>query len=455
MAGSDVTFANCWVQLGLAAKIFNWLDLEANASTPNYEAMEDALTTALDGLFTPGILGVVRSRVRASLQQALAVETLREAFQPAFLDMLRAIGSTELGDGGAIDLGRALGAIRQYMVTNAQTINSRGMTLDVAGATTATGTGAVYRCIVDQDGKTLECTGAEDKTFYCTKDQNTRGGTKHAETFEFRTEDAAVDRLQWVGSGRVTEIKSLNAKSGGLVVNPSFESGAVADDTALTTNGQINGWDVTTAARWKTRSAAGYTYRGYQNDQGVTHYGLECIVSDQIVQVLKAENQGATFREGVPYRCQIAWMRKASSTGTLTLHLGAVSKAVDISTGVNDAWNILAIDLDEDAYLKAFNQDALSVKAVVSTLATGTVVIDDFVLDEMENLDGTWWCVVGGATPWKRRDTILFDADADGTRAILSYWLWRAYGDDLALLVAMGGWFPTLNDGNETITDPA
>ena len=458
MAGPNPTFASCWTQFGLVVKIVNELEKFGSTNSANYEDMEDAVTVGTDGIFTPSSIQLLRQTVRTALAGALDRGTLRRLFRPFLLEILRAIGSQELSASASVDDGLALRAIRQYMVDNTQTLNSNEHTYDTSSAGSPAGTGAIYRITVDPDAKTLDCLGADDKTFYCVQDQNS-GVSKHAEVFEVRREDANPDGLQWTGgaSSPPVRIASLHAKSANLLVNPSFEVGAVANATALTTTGQLTGWDVTTAANLKTYSAAAYVYRGYANDTGVTHYGVEFVGNDTLIQVVKTENPGASFFERTPYRCQIAWQRLASATGTLTLHLGAKSKAVDVSTGSNGAWNILTIDMDEDAYLAGFNETALDVKVDMASLAVGTVVVDDLVLAPMTNLDGTWWAVVGGATPWKRGDNLAFTADAfGGTRGIMSYWLWRAYvADDPGMVERIGGWLPVTAGGTETIADPA
>lgn len=449
MAGPNPTFASCWTQLGKVVKVVNEVEKFGSANTPNYLDMEDDLTTALDGEFTASAVDILRRIVRSGLRQGLSRQSLRDLFRPFLQEMLRAIGSHELSD--TIDEVTALKAIRQYMEDNAQLLKSRAMTFDTSASGSPTGTGAVSRLTVDKDSNNLECTGVEPKTFVCDKDQN-NGTRTHIEEFEFQFGDADPSGLQWIGTGGKARIASLDCQTPAILRNPSFETGAVTTNTALSTTGQIDGWDVTTAANWKTRSSAGYTYRGYASPPS-TLWGLECIASDQIAQVLKAENPGFSFDPERPYHIQVAWQRKASATGTLTLHLGAQSTAVDISTGVNDAWNVLQLDLDSSRYYQNFKENDLDVKVVVDTLATGTVVIDDVVLAPMVNLDGTWWAVTGGATPWLRGDTLAFTGDSAGATAILQYWLWRAYGD---LVVGMFGWFPsTTTPSSIVIADPS
>lgn len=452
MAGSDVTFANTWIMYGKVVKIVNEWQKFGASNTPNLLDMIDALVVLLDGEFTTDVMGDIRA-LRGSLAGGITPDFLRRLWRPFARELCRIIGAPELQANGQIADATALKRIRQYMEDNTQTLNSRGMTLDTSASGSPTGTGAISRLTVDKDANTLECTGAEGKAFYCDKDQN-GGVSKHAEVFEFRFDDADPSGLQFTGTGGTKSLASLHAKSGNILVNPSFEQGAVTNNTALATTGQLTGWDVGTAASWKTQSAAGYVYRGYANDTGVTHFGLECITSDTITQVVKAENPGAQFNERVPYYCQIAWQRKASATGNLTLHLGAQNTLVTIGSGTNDVWNILRIDLDSSLYYDNFKEDALDVKVQIGSLATGTVVIDDLVLAPMTNLDGTWWAVVGGATPWIRGDTLTY-TDVDGTRALFSYWLWQTFRDQPEVLLEMRGWFPTDAAAGETIADPA
>lgn len=439
MAGSDVTFVNAFAQLGKVIRLVDETQKYGSANTPNVLDMEDALAVILDGEFTPSAIPLVRGVFRGPIGGMLASTTLRALYRPFMLEMLRAIGSEVLTKEANVSDVIGWREIRQYMEDNAQLIKSRSLTFDVTATGTVVGDGAISRLTVDKDSNNLECTGVESKTFEVIKDQNT-GATKHAEVLELQFADADTSGLQWVGTGGTKQIASLNAKSGGLLVNPSFEQGALTDNTALASTGQLTGWDVGTAASWKTHSNAARVYRGYQNDTGVTHFGLECIVSDTITQVLRTENPGASFDEDAPYHFQIAWMRRSSATGNLTIHLGASSATVAIGTGTNDAWNILSLALTSARYYQAFKENALDIKVVVDTLATGTVVVDDLILAPMVNLDGTWWAATGGPIPWLRGDQRIFSGDSQGAATILNYWLWRALGE---FVKALRGWFPS------------
>lgn len=454
MPGPNPTFAEKWTEFGKFVKIVNETEKFGGSNAANYLDMEDALTTGLDGVFTPPAVEELRRDLRGPLANFLAPSTLRKHFHRFLQDLAKIVAAPELERGGSITDARALRRIREYMVTNSQTLNSRGMTIDTTATSSGTGTGSVHRLTVDKDNNTLECTGAETKTLYCVADQNTLNGEKHGEVFEFRFATAQPDGLYWAGTGGKKRIASLHCKSAQILQNPSFEQGASTDDAVLSSTTQLTGWTAGTAASVKTRSASGYTYRGFPGDQNTTLWGVEFVGSTTLTQVLRTASPGARFDERKPYYCQIAWKRLASATGTLTLHLGSRSVSVDVSTGVNGAWNILRLPVGQNNWFTRFNEADLDVKVDMASLATGTVVVDDLVLAPYENVDGTWWAIVGSDTPWLFGDTHTFTDVDGGTRAIFSYWLWRAYHDQADVMLELRGWLPTDNAGLETIADP-
>lgn len=455
MPGPANTFASTWTQFGKVIKFVNEVEKFGNSNAANVLDMETALTVLLEGVYVTGGVEDLRRGFRTPAAAFLSSANLRALFRRWILELARLVNAPELEAAGQITDAAALRRIREHMVTNAQTLNSRGMTIDLTATSTGTGTGSVNRLTVDKDNTTLECTGAEVKVFFCSKDQNTPGGEKHGEVFEMKFADAEADALFWTGTGGKKEITSLNARTPGILQNPSFEQGAVTDNTALTTTTQLTGWTATTAANWKTRSAAGFTYRGYPGDQGQTLWGLECTASDTIAQVLRTANPGARFDERRPYYAQVAWKRKGAATGNLTLHVGSKTAVVAIGTGVADVWNVLRIAVGQNNWPTRFNEADLDVKLVVDTLAVSTVVVDDVVLAPYENLDGTWWAIVGSDVPWLFGDTHTFTDVEGAVRALFIYWLWRAYHDQPDVLAELRGWFPTNNAGLETIVDPA
>jgi hypothetical protein len=459
MPGPNPTFAETWAQLGKAILYINAIELRGWSTTPNLLDAKDALITSLDGVHTPKALPVLERLVQAPIAGVLSKQTLQQVFRPFLWELGRVISAPEMAAGRAPSDGMLIRRIRDYMVAQGpdETILSRGMTIDSSGTTTGTGDGVINRLTVDRYNYALECTGGEAKTFVCDKDQTTQGTRQHEEEFRLDFAPAWEDSLYWTGSGpRNARLKCLHAASSGILRNPSFDlPGGVSDDTAPTSTTAISGWTIASAAaNFKLRSAAGYTYRGYPGAPS-TQYGLQFVGNDTIAQILRTEQPGRGFDQRVPVYAQVAYQRKGSATGNLNLHVGSQSSTAVIGSATNDAWAILRLALGTKCWYDNFREDALDIKLVVDSLATGTVVVDDVIVAPMSMLDGTWWAAVGGAASFLLGDQVAF-TDADGgTRALHSYWLWRAWEHELAVLAEAMGWFPSAGSGSNTIAQPS
>jgi len=442
---ANPTFASCWTQLGLAAKVINEVEKFGSSNTPNLYAMEDALVTGLDGEYTPALVSTVRG-IRNTLSAQMSPRTLREnLFRPAFIEMGRAIGIPEASGQSTVDL---LVRIRKYMHDNSQTLLEKEGSWS-AGSPSAgggnVGDGTLARLTVDKDGYDLS-TGTEAKRFECIRDQGQV--RKHSEVFEFRGGPRARDLLDWEGSGARSLLVCKNAKDSGVYVqNPSFDQhSATSDDTAPSSLTGITGWTIaSSAANYSLRSNASYVYRDYPGAPS-TSWGLEIVGDDTISQVIKDQRKGLVLNRGVPFYVGVKWKRLASATGTLTFHCGSQSVAATIGSATNDVWNTLVIAQGTASYYDNFLEDDLDVKMVTSSIATGTIAVDDLMFYEYSNLDGTWYVNHGGATPYAIDDVWTL-TDTAGTRGILAYLLWLAFGAD--------GWLPTASTPSETISDPS
>lgn len=461
MPGPNPTFAQAWAQLGTVIRVAEEIENFGNANTPNLLDMIDGVTTAVDGVYSPQVLGVLDRLVRQPIAGTLSKQSLQQLFRPALYEIARVIAAPEMGGARpSISDGMLIRRIREYMEAQGtdETILSRGMTLDTSGTISGTGTGVISRLTVDRFGYALECTGGEDKVFVCDKDQTSSGIRQHAEEFRLDFEPAWQDPLYWTGSGnRNRRLACVHAASPpGLLVNPSFDRpGGITDDTSPSSTTAITGWTIAgAAANLKMRSAAGYTYRGYPGAPS-TMYGIEFEADDTISQTLRTEQPGKGFDRRIPIYAQVAVKRLNNATGNITIHLGGQSTTVTIGSLTNNAWNVVRLAVGTKNWYDNFREDALDVKIVVDTLATGTVVIDDVIVAPFTNLDGTWWIAVGSDTSFLLRDTVTF-SDADGgTRALYSYWLWRAWEDEIAVLTEAMGWFPSAGSGSNTIAEPS
>lgn len=448
-----VTWDGIWSQAALAFKLMNATQLYGETNTPNVVAMEAALVAGLEGEFITGLLSAARS-ARRDIAAPLSASRLRATWRPVLQELCKLIGAAKLA-GGSNELAM-LAAVRDYMAANNEHIRARGMAFgSVSAGGSNVGDATIRRVTVDKNGWPLS-TSAEAKSATVIRD-SASGARTGAEVLLFEGEDRARDNLELRGSGLSREITTCHPLTNGIIRNPSFDSnGASADDEAPTSTTQVTGWVLTTAAKWKIRTASGYYFATYPGAPS-TLAGLECEASDAITQTIRA---GVRFRRDVPYYVAVRWKRLASATGTITLALGSKSAAATIGDGTNDQWNELYLALDEDAYFENFNQSSLALSITIASLATGTVVIDDVRVVEMVNVDGTFYAVPAGATPLRVNDEFTWTDSEGATRAIFALLLWLAYGAEGWLpstvpatqVTAAGGRTLTYDQSSKTIT---
>jgi len=436
MAGANPTFDGIWSQAGLAFKFANAVNLFGSSNTPNVADMEDALVTALDGAYTPQLATILR-QMRRSLARPVSRAILQAMWLPVLQELCRLIGKPELTKGSPLAM---LEAVRQYMVDNNEHIRARGMTLGTPSAG-GVGDGILDRVTVDKDGFPLDCTGAEAKTATCKKDA-TSGARKGEELWTFEGAAAADDNLEWRGSSLLVQgVRTAHPASGKILRNASFDThDASADNTAPSSTTSMSAWVLSAAASFKHRSAAGYYFATYPGAPE-TLWGLEIVASGTATQNVNDENAGAVFSQVAPYWVGIRWKRLASATGTLKLKLGSQEVTVDVSTGANGTWNLLKLPLDKNLYFQNFNEAALDLVITMDTLAVGTVVVDHLIVQEMVDVDGTFYLPVGGDDPFLVDDEFTW-TDADGgTRAIFAFLLFLAFGRE--------GWLPGVSPATQ------
>jgi hypothetical protein len=126
---------------------------------------------------------------------------------------------------------------------------------------------------------------------------------------------------------------------------------------------------------------------------------------------------------------------------TIQIELGNTTKSVVLAA--QTGWNILRLDIGSGLWFKNFNKQSLSVVVKCTAYTSGYTLIDDIIFCPMTQADGCYYTIVGGATPFLRRDIFTF-TDTGGTSAILQYWFWRATGHYL----------PHTTGGTETFADP-
>jgi len=403
-------------------------DARSDAATnfvPNHEAfLADAGAYSTGSLIAAfGAAEANRSRQSAVVSVSAADSILRPLWETYF----------EVKGFQQQAFQRSMQLLREAYTTAGDSVKSRGISYAAASAGGSNvGNGTIYRCTVDKDGEPLEACFIETKTFRCVSDQQGQGGgSRHQERFLVTGAPVAQDQITRAGSGGNAVLTCASARNS-LLGNASFDSwqGSAAVPTSLAN------WTINTIAN--TQMDGTNYYRTAGGNTAPTPYGYRLDGAVTVIQKLSVKNIQLDPRRptylGVRYNRSVG-----SGTGILTLNLGSQSVAVADLSAASAGWQLLQIPLDANCYLTNFDEDEIDIKIELSGSPTGYTIIDDVIFNQMQPLDGTYWLIVGGATPFQLDDSFTV-TDTGTDTSIVQKWLWRTFGEYL----------PSDNAGSET-----
>jgi len=388
-----------------------------SVNAKNLVAMGQTIVGDLKGDFSTDVSAGV-DRARLALAAILAPDAEARLLYPTLRHLAKLYGWPE------VDASLLCARRYRYYADNSLTVQSRVLTY---GAVTAgganSGTGTVYCLKEDERGFAIEACAVETKTFRCTADYGL-GSRKGEEAFEVWGTPPSKDGLENLGSGvgRQGLDRAMSAAdSQRFIGNPSFS--IYTGGTPLTA---LDSWTVNsgTFANIDIRTGAANVYR---NPDGDTSYAaIRFSGNEKLYQYIGAAQK---LDKDVPYHVAVAWCRRAGATGNLTLRLGNATVTVTIGSGTNDVWNVLTLALDKKRWPYYFDKQSLALEIEVDTLAVGTVDIDDVQFYPMTKIDGLWWSIVGGATPFLLNDYFTQAVtQADATKGKKQYHIYRAFG---------------------------
>lgn len=336
---------------------------------------------------------------------------------------------------------RALDRIFEFFVDNSKTVKERNFTYDAAEpfSFTGTGTGELYRLVVDEAGGNIENQFTETRTLRCIRDGVT-GGIPHEEVFEFRGSQAGLDLADVQGSGIVRRNFGAFSSNQSLLKNPSFSQFSIAGTVAvgspytLVSGDTITGWvasDVTDLQLDRDEF-----YKSVNGDTNPT--SLRLLDNASLSQDLVAE--GIRLNPDIPYLTVLGVKRESSADGTLTIDLGSTTKAITVSTLPNGAWTAILLDRGSGLWPANFNETDVSLDVTYTGRTTGTLILDEVVFRNLVQIDGTWWWLTGGETKFLLDDTLAV-TDTLPADAKINKWLWRTFGRYLPAAAA-----PTVAD---------
>lgn len=437
------TVAELKTQMPLVADVYKELyRLCENDGADDIVSIHDVLTQALEGDNADEILAGFRA-MRNAIGAARLDSTIFDGHLRDWGRFLDVPSTASIDD--------ILDAMTDYFDANSEAVASR---VFVRGAVAAggsnVGSGTVHRVTVDALGYAIENSTAEVKTFRCIEDANT-GGARNAETFSVRGQ-TAIDAVELVngGSGVNGTLTAVRPEDG-LILNPSFDE--FGGDAA--TPDSLTNWIVATSG---TSALAGdgsdvvfdssLSYLPAP-DGDTTVYAMTVKITETFSQRLDVG--GAALPIFGPIFAQLAWNRDGGSlTGTIALHVGANSNSVTLAA--QSGWqtlNYLATPDSSSAWYLSSAEEALDVRIVITKTGGTSVDIDDLIVAAYNFLDGCWWIITPGATPFRAGalaqsggDTFTFTDTETGSE--IQRIIWELYGRYL----------PHATGGSITISDP-
>lgn len=448
-----LSFANWSLLDKNVVDVLDDLELSLWSTTPNLAGNCDTVEGATVGEDAAEVMAMVQAiRNRASGQ--LTEDRVVEALLPVVREGCVTIGAPE---GRNVDFDAGVDRLRDYFVANSKTVNSRSQTFGAVSAVTGTGTGTVRYLTVDDEGFRLEGSHNETKTFTCLLDQS--NVEKHFEEFEVKGAVPYRDGLKRTGSGLVGKLVCLTTRNSQRYINnPSFsqytgttQPTASSEQTitsagSSTTDSSIAGWvaDATT----NIKVSVDTVYRDLATEPAASRISVKFEGSAYIYQQFN-RNLNPQFKQRVPYHVQVAVYRGSSCDGNLVITFGATTRTVDMTTLSNGAWNVVTLTFDKGLYARNFRSNDMQLKFQLSSRTTGHLYLDDVIIEEMTPIDGLFYVVVGGATPFVRNDYQTI-AVSEATRGTRSYWWNLRSGRG-----RRGGFsLPSDTGGTETEVDP-
>lgn len=402
-----VTKVAYWDQITEIIKIINEIFKFSNSNTENYIDLEEALLSGLTGDHLDQTRTALRS-LRSSIVQAANTNS-RALLDPIIRELAfyHYDSNTDLTDA-------ALAALIKGMSDGSETILSRGYTHDSSFSFSGVGSGEIYRSKLDEYGNTLEIGEKGDFKLICTRDKN-NGGIEGSEEFVFRGDgtDKPQDEID-VGDepSVIVSLTATNYASSSYVTNASFEqnSGTGASFT-------LTGWTLGTPANLQENTTNTYS--------SLSSSSLEFLDNTYIKQDIVLDD----FAN--PYFVIIPYMRKTSCDGTLTITLGSKSVTKDISTAVNDTWEFLVMGIeDTKTFYNNWKQEDNSFKIDLSSRTTGTLIIDDVIFSIPVFINGSFWLIMAGPTPYISDDEFS-GTDTTTDTGIIQNTMQRLFGISL------------------------
>jgi len=392
-----LSFTNAMTLLGLGVKMLDQTKKFRDSNSPNLAAMRAAVQAANEGeriddvlLQTRGLLDSINGRLEPSSVQSFLAPFLDEVS----LAIEKPLSGYE----------EQLRDLRDYMTANAKTVKTRAMSVgSVTAGGSNVGTGIAKCLSLDILGNQIQSSRADAPTILCTNAQGSAGSTgagkRNNELFSYRGANAPG------GSGLILPIAAAwdseanlqNSRFAGFTgTKPT--AGSPVTPAAV---GAFNGW--TMSATTNFRCGLDFAAR-YPAGGASTAYHLSFVGNGTITQNLA--QRGASFNPRTPYLPAALIYREGTSDLDITLTWGSKSQTFQLDGGSfgDGAYTWAVVDIDKDLYAKNWWSDSANFAITGANWSTGKAHIIQSGLFSPVAINGLWYWILGGATPFQVGD---------------------------------------------------
>lgn len=340
--------------------------------------------------------------------------------------MAKTLNRSDLPPGTAAELIYGIG-LRDYMIANSKVFKSRGVTNSAPSAVTGTGTGALVMVSSDDQATAiaLENVNIETLTFTARFVAGQGGIQSGNSVFEVRGGLPYRDIHENGGSGGavIALLPAICATQSNITVIGNGDFDATFGSTASATD-KIPSWTIASGTAANVTADTSDYYRKIRG----TSAGQSLAFAAGTYQLTQIVKELPSYG---PVYISIRWERKASATGTLTMTLGAsAAVTVDISSGSNNAWNLLGGWF----YPVKYTAGSQTLVIDVTSLATGTLRLDDLVIGLPTWIGGKGFAILEGNTDFVIGDYFTQASTSTDAGTILK-WMYRTYRPSWAGLI--------------------
>lgn len=412
---TSADFGTAFATLARAIKIIDQHAKWLSSNSPNFLTLKDLALSNADGDYKEE-QGEKLKALQDTLAGPLSQSSILDLLSPFIDDVIQVIG------GQATTTTAKLVEIRDWMKANNKTVQTRTMALSTITADGGnTGNGAIYSLGLDRHGSALQGSIAEDIVFECVKGKS-QGAGRNNEEFEYQGETKHKDRAKFLGSGLNTSINALY-DSENVIRNPRFTAFSQTaptpgGDVTLNATTRFGNYVVDTAASFAA-TADNVGRQSTQQTQATSSNAksLKFLANGNFYQRLLIG--GRRYDPEIPYLPAVFCYKPTGGDGTATLAWGNKSQAFTVSSSISDddyAW--LVADRDADLFFDNWGlgvDDPRQTLTLASAATFGLQVIE-FGLYPGQLINGRWYWILGGSTPFARNDkfTTTLSQSADG-----------------------------------------